>query len=317
MHIVPGDLAHDGLGIDAARWGRLRDEVDTLVHAGAYVHHLSSYERLKAANVEGTRTLLRLAAEGTPKRFHHVSTLGIFGHAAAPRLLTEDAPVEQARHTFADGYGASKWVADLMVQEAIARGASARVYRLGRIWAESQRGAINPDDMFCRLLVSCAALGCYPQGTATRADLLPADVAARALVALALADDGPDSAAVHHLHHPRHTSAGAFLRVFDEWRGTRSEPVELGAWLRRLRQASEAGRDLPFLPYLEVFRQFEDGLGGGLGGGLGDAADLPSVTYRNERTLRSLERLGVTFPEVDARMIRDFWRHLEAIGEIV
>ncbi|MFD0413822.1 thioester reductase domain-containing protein [Streptomyces sp. NPDC127108] len=309
VHIVLGDLAREGLGVDTDHWARLRAEVDTIVHAGAYVHHLSSYERLKAANVAGTRTLLHLAAEGRPKRFHHVSTLGVFGAAAVPRLLTEDSPVARARHTSADGYGASKWVADVMVQDAVARGASARVYRLGRIWAESERGAINTDDMFCRLLASCAALGCHPQDAALRAELLPVDVAARALVALARTAEGPDPAVVHHLHHPRQTSVGAFLRVLDERRGGRSEPVGLGVWLRRLRQAGEAGRELPFLPYLDVFRQFEDGLG--------DTADLPCDTWRNERTLRALERIGVTFPEVDTRMIQDFWRHLEGAGEIV
>ncbi|MGW1993880.1 amino acid adenylation domain-containing protein [Embleya sp. NPDC001921] len=305
VHIVPGDLAHDGLGIGAARWAGLRDQVDTIVHAGAHVHHLSGYERLKAANVEGTRTLLRLAAEGIPKRFHHVSTLGIFGSAAGPRLLTEDSPIEDARHTAADGYVASKWVADLMVQQAIARGASGRVYRLGRIWAESQHGAVNPDDMFCRLLTTCAALGCHPEGTALRADLLPADIAARALVALALADAAP---AVHHLHHPRQTGVDAFLHVFDAWRGSRSKPVSVPEWLRRLGQAAEAGRPLPFLPYLHVFRQFEETLG--------DTAHLPPDTYTNARTLHTLEQLDIALPEVDERMMRAFWQRLEARGEL-
>ncbi|WP_240805650.1 amino acid adenylation domain-containing protein [Streptomyces sp. A1547] len=314
VHIVPGDLAQDGLGIGAARWGTLQDELDTIVHAGAYVHHLSAYERLKAANVEGTRALLQLAAAGRPKRFHYLSTLGIFGHGPTPRLITEGSAIEEARHMAADGYLASKWVADMMVKEAVARGASARVYRLGRIWAESERGAINPDDMFCRLLVSCAALGCHPEDTALQADLLPVDIAARALVALALTDEGPESAAVHHLHHPGKTGADAFLRVFDEWRGTQSEPVGLGTWLRRLRQASEAGRDLPFLPYLDVFQQHVEQMENAAGAV--DAADLPSDTYRNDLTLRALERLGVAVPEVDERMIRDFWQHLEATGEL-
>ncbi|MER6917265.1 amino acid adenylation domain-containing protein [Streptomyces sp. NPDC000594] len=319
LRIVPGDLAHDGLGIDTARWDGLRDELDTIVHSGAHVHHLSAYGRLRAANVEGTRTLLRLAAEGRPKRFHHVSTLGIFGAAEEPRLLTEDSPARGARHLAADGYVASKWVADLMVQEAAARGASARVYRLGRMWAESERGAINPDDMFCRLLLSCAALGCHPEGTAMQADLLPADIAARALVALALTDDGPDIGVVHHLHHPRQTATEPFLRVLDGLRGTRSEPVSVAEWLRRLRQAGEAGRDLPFLPYLDVFQQHvestESTESTGTAGSTGSAEPEADV-YRNDRTLRALERLGVALPDVDERMMRDFWRHLESIGAL-
>ncbi|MEI5101696.1 thioester reductase domain-containing protein [Streptomyces sp. PmtG] len=309
VHIVPGDLGRDRLGVDAARWDRLREDVDTIVHAGAYVHHLRSYEHLKAANVDGTRTLLHLAAEGRPKRFHHVSTLGVLGHTGTSGTLTEDSPIEDARHTYADGYTASKWVAELMVREAAARGASIRVYRLGRVWAESERGAINPGDMFCRMLVSSAALGCFPRGAALGADLLPVDITARALVALALADEGPDAAAVHHLHHPRQTSTEPFLRVLDGLRGTRSLPLPLAEWLRRLRQAGEAGRDLPFLPYLDVFQQFEDVLGD-------PAAAPPATPYRNDRTLRALERLGVALPDVDERMIRSFWRHLTNVGEI-
>lgn len=213
-----------------------------------------------------------------------------------------------------------------MVKDAVARGASARVYRLGRIWAESERGAINPDDMFCRLLLSCAALGCYPEGDALRVDLLPADVAARALVALALAGEGPEPAAVHHLQHPRQTGVGAFLRVFDAWRGTRSEPVGLDVWLRRLRRASEEGRDLPFLPYLDMFQQHveasehapraADAADASDAGDAGDVEGLPADTYRNDRTVRALERLGVALPDVDERMIRDFWQHLEAVGEL-
>ncbi|MGA4837858.1 thioester reductase domain-containing protein [Streptomyces sp. G45] len=318
VRIVPGDLAHDRLGVGAARWRGLCDRVDTIVHAGAYVHHLSSYERLKPANVAGTRTLLRLAAEGTPKRFHHVSTLGVFGSADTPRTLTEDSPVADARHARADGYGASKWVADLMVREAAARGASARVYRLGRVWAESERGAVNPDDMFCRLLVSCAALGCHPRGSVLSADLLPADVAARALVALALSAEGPGAGAAHHVHHPRQTGPAPFLRVLDELRGTRSEPVPVVEWFGRLRRAAEAGRELPFLPYLTVFQEYfeyaEDA--DGRGDVLGGAAEPPSDTFRNERTLRALDRLGVAVPDLDERMIRRFWQRLGQAGQL-
>ncbi|MWK38237.1 hypothetical protein GEV43_32080 [Actinomadura sp. J1-007] len=43
---VPGDLAAPGLGL-APRWrARLAERADTIVHAGAQVHHLSPYRRL-------------------------------------------------------------------------------------------------------------------------------------------------------------------------------------------------------------------------------------------------------------------------------
>jgi hypothetical protein len=108
-----------------------------------------------------------------------------------------------------------------------------------------------------------------------------------------------------------HAVAEPFLRVFDELRGTRSEPVPIAEWLRRLRWAGEAGRALPFLPYLDVFQQSVEHPQNAA-----DAADLPADTYRNDRTLRALERLGVALPEIDERMIRDFWQRLEATGEL-
>ncbi|MFF0451326.1 amino acid adenylation domain-containing protein [Streptomyces sp. NPDC004609] len=302
VRVVRGDLAEPGLGVGPGQWRQLADEVDTIVHAGAYVHHVSSYERLKPANVEGTRELLRLAAEGRPKRFHHISTLGLFRGGSTPRLITEDSDTSGERHPLADGYTASKWVADRMVRHAVAQGADARVYRLGRVWAESRQGAVSQADFYCRLLTTCAALGCYPEDAVAHADLVPADVAARALVALILDRDPAHTAVVHHLHHVRETSAKAFLTVFDAMYGTRTTPVPLGEWLRRLRHMSDVGQDLPFLPYLDAFEESARSTDAGAG----RAAD----TYDNRRTLQILERLGVVIPDIDTGMIAAFWRRL-------
>ncbi|PGH51419.1 thioester reductase domain-containing protein, partial [Streptomyces sp. Ru87] len=320
VRVVRGDLAEPGLGTGPGRWHRLAEEVDTVVHAGAHVHHLSSYERLKPANVGGTRELLRLLAEGRPKRLHHVSTLGVFRGGPGPRLITEDSDTSGERHPSADGYAAGKWVADRMVQHAVARGADARVYRLGRVWADTRRGVVNPGDLYCRLLATCAALGRYPlDAVATHADLLPVDVAARALAALVLDEEGTTdatdaidadratgSAVVHHLHHARPTGAEEFLGVHDALHGTRTEPVPLGAWLRLLRETSEAGRELPFLPYLDAFEEYARAA---------EAGTRPAGdTFRSRRTLERLERLGVTVPDIDTEMITAFWRGLPGTG---
>ncbi|WP_456340450.1 thioester reductase domain-containing protein [Streptomyces anulatus] len=300
VRVVPGDLVERGLGVGPREWRRLADGVDAIVHAGAHVHHLSPYERLKAANVGGTRELLRLASEGRPKRFHHISSMGVFHGDSTSRVITEDTDTSQERHPLADGYGASKWVADRMVRQAVALGADARVYRLGRVWADSREGVVSEDDMFCRLLTTGAAMGCYPQHAVAYADLLPVDVAARALTALVL-DRGPARVAtVSHLHHVRETSAKAFLEVFDSMHGTRTVAVPLQEWLRRLRRASEEGRDLPFLPYLDAFEEHARSAGAEAGR-IADTSD-------NRRTLEALERLGVEIPEIDAEMIAAFWR---------
>ncbi|MEU8350670.1 hypothetical protein AB0C60_14510, partial [Streptomyces sp. NPDC048845] len=120
------------------------------------------------------------------------------------------------------------------------------------------------------------------------------------------ADRATGSAVVHHLHHARPTGAEEFLGVHDALHGTRTEPVPLGAWLRLLRETSEAGRELPFLPYLDAFEEYARAA---------EAGTRPAGdTFRSRRTLERLERLGVTVPDIDTEMITAFWRGLPGTG---
>jgi amino acid adenylation domain-containing protein/thioester reductase-like protein len=296
---VVGDLAERDLGLDPATWSTLRDRVDAIVHCGAHVHHFSPYHRLKPANVEGTRAVIRLAAEGCAKRLHHVSTLSVFAPAGPDRQVTERSRIEDERHLHGRGYSASKWVADRLVLEAVSRGAQARIYRLGRVSGETARGIANPDDMFYRLLASCAALGCYPNDPGLRTNLLPVDVLARSLVALAL--EGDRCQIVAHLHHTDGIGLDAFMRVRDTVRGVRSEPTTLAVWLDRARGIAAAGQPLAILPYLAA---------------LDDLQRVPEgergvARYVNDETIQELTRLGISVPPIDAALIERYWRHIE------
>ncbi|MET9518323.1 amino acid adenylation domain-containing protein [Streptomyces sp. NPDC002994] len=301
LSIVRGDLTAVGLGVDPACWARLRETIDTIVHSGAHVHHLSPYARLKPANVEGTRTLLRLTGEGRPKAFHHLSTLGVFRPGQdSSRLVTEDSPIDGERHPFGRGYAASKWVADRLVERAFERGASGGIYRLGRIWAHTSTGAVNPDDMFSRLLTSCAALGCYPAEPEFQEAVLPVDVLAGALVELLRKGDTADL--VHHLHHPCSMGPGAFMAGYDRMHGTCSEEVPLTVWLERLRRASERGQDLPILPYQAYLEEHAKEA---------QAGQQPTLKFENDKTVRRLRRLGVAIPEIDDAAVSNFWGFVE------
>ncbi|MFD7705905.1 amino acid adenylation domain-containing protein [Streptomyces sp. NPDC059786] len=296
LSVVHGDLAAAGLGIGPARWARLRGSVDTIVHSGAQVHHLSPYTRLKPANVEGTRTLLHLAAEGRPKAFHHLSTLGVFRSAPNSSVITENSPTSGERHPFGRGYAASKWVADLMVERAFARGLGGGIHRLGRVWAHTATGAVSRDDMFSRLLTSCAALGCHPAEPMLHEALLPVDTVAAAVVQLVLGNDA--TGRVHHLHHPRVTGPAAFMAAYGQLHGPNSEEVPLGEWLHRLRRATDRGQQLPILPYQAHLEEY--------------AQQAPPVRqsapeFDNDRTVRRLRRLGVEIPEIDQAAISGYW----------
>jgi L-aminoadipate-semialdehyde dehydrogenase len=131
---LAGDLSRPELGLAAGSWCRLCHDVDAILHNGALVHWLTPYEGLKAVNVEGTKTLLRLASAQRLKAFHHVSTTAVFGTDSFRSLsvVSETAFDDDERddcHGLVDGYAQSKWVAEQIVLKARRQGVPANVYR--------------------------------------------------------------------------------------------------------------------------------------------------------------------------------------------
>ncbi|MCI4066894.1 amino acid adenylation domain-containing protein [Micromonospora sp. R77] len=291
-----GDLAAPGLGVTSAGWAALT-EVDAIVHAGARVHHLSPYSALVPANVRGTAELVRLLGTGRAKRLHHLSTTAVFADGDG-RHVDERTSVADERHSPGRGYAASKWVAERLVAGAATRGADVVVYRLGRVFGDTAHGATNVDDMFCRLLLTAARLGCHPTGAAARARLLPVDVVARAVVSGVL-DDAPMP--VQHLQHPDVVDIGAFMAVHDRMSGTTSQPVPLRVWVDRVRAAAADGTELPALPYLHH---------------LADTDDPGAVRLDTAATVRDLDRRGVTLPSFGPQLIERCWSYLHRSGHL-
>jgi thioester reductase-like protein len=177
----PSDLAAPRLGLDPDRWHALAEHTHTLVHNGAIVSFGLPYAALRNANVEGTRAVLQLAAEGRRKAVHFVSTKGVFTPEAYPdtAAIQEDDPVREPLGGLA--YQRSKWAAERLVTAARAHGLETTVYRPGRIGGHSRTGRSNPDDLLCRLVRTCVAIGMVPDLT-MRVEVTPVDQVAAAIV---------------------------------------------------------------------------------------------------------------------------------------
>jgi len=186
---VTGDLCAPNLGLSPPDRARVA-ACAAILHCGAEVHHIRPYRALRGPNVEGTRALLRLAAE-TGAAFHHISTLSAVGAAAESDAAADRPPPD-------GGYNLSKWVAERLAAEARARGLAVAIYRLGAISGHSRTGAFNPADILGLRLRGYLASGLAPAGEA-RMTLLPVDHAARAL--LHLAADPTHAGRVFHLTH--------------------------------------------------------------------------------------------------------------------
>lgn len=185
--IIPvlGDLRRDRIGLSTPMWDHLSETVDSIYHCGAEVNFLSPYAALKPANVEGTRTILRLAVNRTTKPVHFVSTTYVFSRFAYPAntAFTEDMdPIHDLTHTF--GYTQSKWVSEQMVSEAGRRGLPTYIYRAGRIAGHSRTGACQTYDFVWQAVKAAVEMGASPDIN-MQVDVTPVDYAVAALVRIA------------------------------------------------------------------------------------------------------------------------------------
>jgi hybrid polyketide synthase/nonribosomal peptide synthetase ACE1 len=129
-----GDLAAPRLGLANTAADAIFAEATAIIHNGADVSFLKPYAALRAANVESTRELVRLAApHGTP--LHYISTGGVAQFAAGGRRRTVgeeslfrtppradlDKGVDGRHPGIAVGYAASKWASEVLVEKASAQ----------------------------------------------------------------------------------------------------------------------------------------------------------------------------------------------------
>jgi thioester reductase-like protein len=227
--VVVGDLASPRLGLDARTFARLADEVDAIVHCGALVKWTYPYAALRAANVDGTVELLRLATTDRLKPFHLISTVGVFSSAGRDGgAVSETEPLE-ASGSLAVGYAQSKWVAEKLAHLAAARGVPVSVYR-PNTRPDSRTGAFNTADYLSQMLRGCIGLGQAPALDFAISGA-PIDYVARAIVQVAL--ERPADGGVFHLVDP----VGVDWRQIITWTARAGYPldaIDFVDWKRRV-----------------------------------------------------------------------------------
>ena len=180
VHVICGDLAEPDLGIGEAAFQRLAESVDAIVHNGALVNYVRTYDALRPANVVGTHELLRLAMTAHRKTFHLVSSTFIYGWSTLPVVGEWDANEEMSGLDF--GYSQTKWVAEQLALEAQRQGLDVRIYRPSLI-SPTSAGFGSQDDILVRLTAFM-----IEHGVAVKAhnqlSLLPANLIADHIVEL-------------------------------------------------------------------------------------------------------------------------------------
>lgn len=241
---VSGDLDAAGLGLPRRVWEDLADRVDAVVSSGAQVSYLAGFEQLRSSHIDGTIQLLRLACQGAPKRFHHVSSLAVWEGQAYAAVRVAESVEPDACEGIVLPYSQAKWASDSLVRAAARRGLHVTVHRPSLISGHSRTGAWNEGDLLRRLLTSVAASRTFPSGVGLDLDCSPVDYVSAGIVAHALGE----RPGAWHLQHPAPLAWDRFGDALETVLRP-LERVDFDTWIRQV--AQRPGDALyPLVPFL-------------------------------------------------------------------
>jgi thioester reductase-like protein len=241
---VPGDLSLPRLGIDHAFYAGLCQTIDTIYHCATRMNHLETYTMAKPTNVDSAKELVKLAVLGRPKLINYLSTLSIFKSFddAANRVATEETSIEGERHTTSCGYIASKWVSEKIFIDANQRGIPCNIFRLGLVWADSQRGRYDELQREYRVFKSSLLSGYGITNYRYELPPTPVDYVARAIVLLA--NKTRDGGGIFHISSDRQRITDLF-QWCNEVAGMSLKLVSYYDWISLMKRLHHEGRSLP------------------------------------------------------------------------
>ncbi|ONF75001.1 thioester reductase domain-containing protein [Amycolatopsis keratiniphila] len=291
IEAVPGDLTARNLGLDQRRFAALAQQVTTVFHAAAHVNLVLPARMLDAVNVEGTRTILRLAGN-RGATVHFLSTSEVFGHADGS--VDEDT-VPQGRFAPTSGYGQSKRAGELLVLQAHRDGLPVVVHRLDRIAGDSRTGACQPrGDDFWLLVRTALDSGVLPEASV---NVTPVDFAARAVLALA-ATAPPAGWPITHIHHPCPVPMTDIAAVLGS-AGRPTKVLPVPEWSAALEELGDRPGSDPVMRLLPVIASRV------LGG---------NPQFLAPRTEALLRGMGLQCPTVDTATVDRYVAHLRSTG---
>jgi amino acid adenylation domain-containing protein/thioester reductase-like protein len=294
---LPGDLAKPGLGLSDSRFRALARDVDIIYHPGALVNFIYPYQELRAANVTGTREVIRLAGTYRGIPVHYVSTTAVLAGLGVEGIhqVSEETPLgypEQLRM----GYVETKYVAEELLRNAGRAGLPVAIYRPLDVVGSVDTGAWSTSTEMCALIRFMTDTGLAPE-IDLPLDYVPADVCAAAIRHISVTEGA--TGRTYHLASPEHALLAVLVgRLRD--RGYRIDDVAFADWVRELARQAALDPSHPMAAFMPLFVDR-----GGASGLTVAEMYLAHVfpTYSRTNTERGLRGSGIVFPPVNGELI--------------
>jgi amino acid adenylation domain-containing protein/thioester reductase-like protein len=307
IRAVPGDLAEPRLGLTEDEFDGLARIVDVIHHPGGLVNFIYPYAHMRAANVEGTREIIRMAARYRNAPVHYTSTMAVvsgFGTAGV-RQVSESTPAAHADH-LSVGYVESKWVAEALLLEAARQGLPVAVYRAADISGDRRTGAWNTSTEMCAMKKFIVDTGLSPVAELPL-DYTPVDCFAAAVAHIA-ASRLPRGE-VYHLTNPGKANVSVLAERLRA-HGHKVREVPWDEWVERIAEIAVEQPGHPMTPFAPLFIDR-------CSTGEMSVAEMYLETtfpvFSRDNVEAALEDSGIEIPPVDTEMLDRYIGYLTTV----
>lgn len=183
IKIVNGDLEKPLLNLSENKFNDLCNEIEIIYHNGSKVNFVSPYIENKAANVLGTKEIIKIANTGIKKELHYISTTHVYSYLDVDNNVLYEDKRPNYPEALTLGYTQSKWVAETMIAKAASEGLPAYIYRLGRIWGDSIQGKCHTNDFLWLIIMASIKVGVIPN-IDMNVNVMPVDFVSSAVIEL-------------------------------------------------------------------------------------------------------------------------------------
>ncbi|KAM5383494.1 hypothetical protein ACJZ2D_001943 [Fusarium nematophilum] len=234
----PGDLSMPRLGLSQEQFDMLAEAADRIIHNGADVSFLKSYQSLRRVNVESTKELARMAT-GRRIPLHFVSTGGVVNLTGQDGLaeisVAEFKPPSDGSH----GYVASKWASEHILESCADKlDLPVWIHRPANITGINAPTA----DLMQNIFHYSAETGSLPDLSSWKGyfDFVPVETVARD-IASSIHEPGHEKPVYRHHCGTQKVSVDELPAHLETEQGKKMEMVSVEEWLKRAETAGLEG----------------------------------------------------------------------------
>lgn len=238
---LSGDISNKDFGLTPQIYNELSEKIDKVYHLATFMNHIGSYEALKITNIYGTKEILRFSCTNKLKDVHFFSTIDVFGDSN--NTFSEVTPINNVEHYNMNGYAASKWVAEGIIQKAKERGIPCNIYRIGLVVGDTQSGCSDNKQWFHNFLKSCLITGKYFTDFNLSYSMTPVDFVAKAIVRLSSRDKYINK--IYHIDSPKRINISDVFTNSNLPLCERLNEISFFEWITQLQNSKEQGKELP------------------------------------------------------------------------